>query len=491
MQEELKMYEVLLKTCQIENVASKEWGYEVWLVNEQGICLKILVMYPGYICSNHKHFEKFEVFFVLDGPIEIQMDGRIRIVNRGDLVKVNRYGGHRFRALGGTAAFLEASTQHSEDDSHRTTSSHWYDLGGKTVVDILGVVGKFREVTALLVGDFMVDQWEEGPSTRLSPEAPCPVVLNPGEFSTAGGAGNTGRNIAALGVKCHAVGVCGDDKNALLLKTLLEVAGVEPHLVVDKTRPTTSKRRTISGTHHHVRVDREITTEVAKNIRYQLIEEFCRCLRDYEINVVVVSDYGKGGLTKYFMDQIIVQAGDQFEGSIPIVVDPRSYHWDWYQVEDDVRHVDTIKPNVRCIEEMAGKSFKTELELVERAQQALNRLDVTYMVLTRGSNGMTLLRQGSQEPYHIPARLAEVAEVSGAGDTVTAVLGICRALGMEITEAAEIANVAASLVVRKKRTAPILPTELAAALKEIEYNAASRQEEEGQPQKEAQESQDA
>jgi D-beta-D-heptose 7-phosphate kinase/D-beta-D-heptose 1-phosphate adenosyltransferase len=482
MSEDVKLYEILLKTCHVENVAPKEWGYEVWIVNEQGICLKILVLYPGYICSDHKHFKKFEAFLILDGPIEIQMDGRTKIVSRGDLVKVHRYGGHRFRALGGTAAFLEASTQHSEDDSHRTTSSHRYDLGGKTVADILGLVGKFRDLIVLLVGDFIVDQWEEGPSTRLSPEAPCPVVLNPGEFSTAGGAGNTGRNIAALGAKCHAVGVCGEDKNAVLLRTLLEVAGVEPHLVVDNTRPTTSKRRTITGTHHHVRVDREVTTEVSKSIQNQLIEQFAKCLQDCEIDVVVVTDYGKGTLTQEFMREIIAMAGDDYDKPLPVVVDPRSYHWDWYQLPGDNRRVDTLKPNVLCMEEMAKTPFNTELELVHAAEEARKRVDANHMVLTRGPRGMTVLQHDEETAYHIPARVAEVAEVSGAGDTVTAVLGLCRALRMDITEAAEIANVAASLVVRKKRTASVLPTELAAALKEGEDNAEASQEEEEEAQ---------
>lgn len=464
MSEDVKLYELLLRTCHIENVVSKEWGYEVWIVNEQGICLKILVLYPGYICSSHSHHVKFEAFFILDGPVEIQVEGRKRVVNRGDLVKVDRYEEHRFRALDQTAAFMEASTQHAESDSYRSTLSHQYDLGGKTVVDILGIVGRFREVEALLVGDFILDQWEEGVAHRLSPEAPCPVVLNPGEMSTAGGAGNTARNMAALGAKCYALGVCGNDPNAAVLRALLETGGVEPHLVVDRSRPTTSKRRIVTGTHHHVRVDREVTSAVSGNVELNLLQTLERCLQYYEIDVIVVSDYGKGALTQKLMRAIAAAAAKDPERLIPVVVDPRSYHWSWYG------GVDTMKPNVLCIAELAGTQFKTEQELVQAAREMHERVDTRYMVLTRGSHGMTVFSQEDDVPYHIPARLAEVAEVAGAGDTVTAILALCRALDMDIYEAAEIANVAGSLVVRKRRTASVLPTELAAALKEVGLN---------------------
>lgn len=454
--EVVKIFE-LLEGSHVENVSSKEWGYEKWIVNERGICLKIMVLYPGYECSEHHHRSKFEAFFILDGPAILTIDGRRRTLERGDLVKIGEHSEHSFRALEETAAILEVSTQHFEEDSFRSTVSHFYNLGGKKLEETLGIVGRFREANILLLGDFMTDEWYEGPASRLSPEGPCPIVENPSETATPGGAGNTAINLAALGAKVHAVGVCGDDFGAGCLVNMLSDAGVCVNLVRDSHRPTTRKLRVMSGSHHHVRLDWEVKAPIPKDIEERVLTSMVRILDKEQIGSIVISDYAKGGITPELMHSVMRNSkrGDK---PIPVVVDPRSQHWDWYN------RPDIIKPNLKCLEALLGHRLVTEDSIWHGAWEACQRVSAQYLVLTRGSDGLTVVGYGVRK--HFPAKLAEVAELSGAGDTVTAILGIGAAIGLDIGESARIANIAGSLVVRKTRTATLTPTELASAIRE-------------------------
>lgn len=448
--------EVIYKELEMAHrisVSPKEWGYEIWHVNTPGYCCKTLVLYPGYSCSRHYHRVKDETFIVIDGEIELYLDGHERVLKRGMAVRILPHQVHSFSCRGRISAMLEVSTNHREDDSYRIDVSHRYDLGGKPLGEYLGLVAKFRDVKVIVLGDYMLDWYWEGIVTRVSPEAQCVIVENPSERWACGGAGNAAANVTAPGGKVLAIGVIGKDERGQKLFELLETIAVNTRgMFVDDSRGTTTKLRVMSSAGHITRVDWETTQPVAENIENIILNKLQDNIAD--ANALILSNYDKGVLTEGVITSAVKMAK---EAGIPVIADPKHSHFWAFD------GVTVLKPNIHRLEAELDRQIVTETQMLEAAQEVIAKLHPETLLLTRGKAGMSLYNaDGLVE--HIAAKVVPVSELSGAGDTVVAIMALCMGAGEDVLTAAHTANVAASLVVAKPGTATVTPTELADAL---------------------------
>ena len=313
---------------------------------------------------------------------------------------------------------------------------------------------KFTELRLLVAGDFMLDEYIWGQVGRISPEAPVVVVQVTRETRTLGGAGNVVNNLAALGAQVEVVGLTGEDNPARLLRDELLRLGVDPQgLYIDASRQTTRKTRVVGDHQQVVRIDRE--TSAPADPQFLTAALNFTGNRLLSLNAVVLSDYGKGALVPDLAREIIRLARSR---GLPVVVDPKGQDYSAYA------GATVVTPNHKELEEAAGQPLPTQ-ELVVAAGQALReRLGLEALLVTQGAQGMTLLR--AEGAVRLPARTPqEVFDVSGAGDTVVAVLALGLAAGLDLADAASLANLAAGVVVTKKGTAPILLSEMERELK--------------------------
>jgi D-beta-D-heptose 7-phosphate kinase/D-beta-D-heptose 1-phosphate adenosyltransferase len=301
----------------------------------------------------------------------------------------------------------------------------------------------FQQARVLVVGDVMLDRYWHGKATRVSPEAPVPVVKVGNEEGRPGGAGNVALNIAALGSAASLIGVIGADANGEDLRSRLAAAGVYCDFLTSADKPTITKLRVISQHQQLIRLDFE---ENHDGLDLNGILDRVAALLD-NIQALVLSDYGKGVLTN--AEPFIKLGRDR---NIPIIVDPKGADFGKY------RGATIITPNLAEFEAVVG-NCANEDALVEKGQQLLRELDVEALLITRGEHGMTLLRPDAAE-LHLPARAQEVFDVTGAGDTVVSVLAASLAAGEPLPEATALANLAAGLVVGKLGTAAISGPEL-------------------------------
>ena len=299
-----------------------------------------------------------------------------------------------------------------------------------------------RTVRLLVVGDIMLDRYWFGDVSRISPEAPVPVVRMGRTEERLGGAANVARNIAAIGAKANLLSVVGEDEAASRIQDLLRADGIEAQLHRDPALTTTIKLRVIGRQQQLLRVDFE--TEPGNNVLMSLLADFEVRLKDADL--VILSDYGKGGL-KHVERMIALTR----RTGKPVLVDPKGDDYSRY------KGATLISPNRSEFREMAGR-WKNEEDLTERAQKLRAELGVDALLITRSEEGMTLYRQG--ERLHMPAVAREVYDVSGAGDTVIAILGVMLAAGATFSEALRLANKAAGIVVGKLGTAVVHPEEL-------------------------------
>jgi D-beta-D-heptose 7-phosphate kinase/D-beta-D-heptose 1-phosphate adenosyltransferase len=315
-------------------------------------------------------------------------------------------------------------------------------------------VERFARVRVLVAGDFMVDEYIWGQVRRISPEAPVTVVEVERESRTLGGAGNVVHNLASLGARVEVVGLVGEDSPAALMREELARLGVESGgLFPHPGRRTTRKTRVYGGQQQVVRLDRET--------RQPAPESFTAAALDFlkarlpKLQAVVLSDYAKGALTADFLRQAITLAR---EAGLPVVVDPKGEDYRPYA------GATVITPNIRELEAAVGKALPTWEERCQAGAALRERLGLTALLVTEGPQGMTLIRP--EGPVRLAARTPrEVFDVSGAGDTVAAVLALGLASGLDLLLAAALANLAAGVVVTKRGTAPILLSELSRELK--------------------------
>jgi D-beta-D-heptose 7-phosphate kinase / D-beta-D-heptose 1-phosphate adenosyltransferase len=305
----------------------------------------------------------------------------------------------------------------------------------------------FQQAKLLVIGDVMLDRYWHGAASRISPEAPVPVVQVGNQEDRPGGAGNVALNIAALGAAATLIGVVGKDDNAKDLESRLTAAGVYCEFLQSKDKPTITKLRVISQHQQLIRLDFE------KQFDAEDVADLQKLAASLLPNAqaLVLSDYAKGALQD--VAALIDLARKQ---GIPIIVDPKGTDFQKY------RGATLITPNFHEFEAVVGHCANEE-ELVSKGLKLLAELDLQAMLITRGEHGMTLLRPDSEE-LHLPARAREVFDVTGAGDTVISVLAAALAAGDGFADATAIANLAAGLVVGKLGTAAISGPELRRAI---------------------------
>lgn len=313
-----------------------------------------------------------------------------------------------------------------------------------------GSLVDFTAARVLVVGDVILDRFVYGSVQRISPEAPIPVMQAEREIAMPGGAGNVARNIAALGGQATLLGLVGDDTGADLLNEIMAVEpGISAQLVVDETRPTIEKSRFIGSRQQLLRVDREVTREPAAAALDALAAAAGVALQDCD--VLVLSDYAKGAVAPPVVAALVAAAR---AAGKPVLVDPKGRDFSRY------RGATLATPNLAEAMLASGLPCGSDLEVIAAGRQLLADSGIANVLITRGAAGMTLLQAGDHPPLHLPAEAREVFDVSGAGDTVVAVMAAALAAGRSLAQAAYLANVAAGIVVGKIGTAVVHPDEL-------------------------------
>ncbi len=307
----------------------------------------------------------------------------------------------------------------------------------------------FSSVKALVAGDIMLDQYWFGPTSRISPEAPVPVVKVMQSQARAGGAANVAVNLATLGAHTTLTGIVGRDANGAMLKDLLGRRGVRLELVESAARPTITKLRVLSRNQQLIRLDTEDAFGVTD--AGGVVELLGACAA--EASVCILSDYAKGTLRE--APALVQVCRDR---RVPVLVDPKGTEFGRY------RGATLLTPNLAEFEAVAGHA-QNDADLVARARRLRADLELVALVVTLGERGMAVIPADS-EPVFIGARAREVFDVTGAGDTVIAALAAGLGARMTLTDAATLANVAAGIVVRKIGVAAVTPSELRLELHE-------------------------
>jgi D-beta-D-heptose 7-phosphate kinase/D-beta-D-heptose 1-phosphate adenosyltransferase len=311
------------------------------------------------------------------------------------------------------------------------------------------LIDRFSSRRITVIGDVMLDRFMIGRVGRISPEAPVPVVVFENEEIRLGGAANVAHNLRALGGAVDLIGVIGEDDSAAQLKSELAARGIAATgLITDPGRRTTTKLRVVTNRNQQVsRIDFETDHEVGSAIEEALGQQIE--MRARSAQVVLVSDYQKGVITRQSMAQLIAFA---HSNAVPVIVDPKVPHIDYYA------GASLVTPNHVEAESATNSRISSHQDARRAAQALRQRLGVESVLITRGEHGMWLDHAG-QDGY-LPASAREVADVTGAGDTVIATLALAIAAGGTMFEAARLANEAASIVVGKFGAATVSPDEL-------------------------------
>ena len=301
----------------------------------------------------------------------------------------------------------------------------------------------FQGIGILIIGDTMLDQYWHGNTSRISPEAPVPVVHIEQVDDRPGGAGNVACNLVALGVTVNLIAYCGQDKYADILSTLLTKKQILHHLIQLNNYPTITKLRILSRNQQLIRLDMERNfSDVDSD---ELFCIFKKALPDY--NVVILSDYAKGTLAN---PQPYIQLARKL--NIPVIVDPKRNDFTAY------RGANLITPNFKEFESVVGQCTNEE-SLAERGRNLMDSCQLDTLVITRGNHGMTVIPKG-ETAFHLPAKGNQVYDVTGAGDTIISTLAACLAKKMLIAESAQLATIAAGIVVGKIGTSSVTIQEL-------------------------------
>ena len=317
------------------------------------------------------------------------------------------------------------------------------------------LVGRFHSMSVLVAGDLMLDQFVIGRVSRISPEAPVPVVEHDHDEYRIGGAGNVAHNVRALGGRVELVGLVGRDDAAGRLRGEMLLAGMGVDgLVADPARPTTTKQRIVTTRNQQVaRVDFESDAEAAGEVEAALIERARRAIA--HADAVVVSDYLKGAVTRGLVAAVVEGARSR---GIPVLVDPKIPHIDYYA------GATVVTPNHHEAETAAHMRIRNDDDARRAARVFIERARCQGVLITRGEHGMSMVDASGEAHYATVAR--EVADVTGAGDTVIAALALGLAAGAALPEAAQLANHAAGIVVGRFGPSTVSPAELLAEFAE-------------------------
>jgi len=314
---------------------------------------------------------------------------------------------------------------------------------------IARMIGRFKTKRVLVLGDLMLDRYIWGAVSRISPEAPVPVVEVKKDSLCLGGAGNVAQNLRSLGAEPVLAGVVGDDPEGRWIRdNAVESRGI----FSDRSRPTTVKTRIIAHHQQVVRVDLEQKETLSARLEKRIMD----FIRREEYDGLLISDYDKGIVNPSLMAKALPLAKER---GIPVFADPKVAHFHLYSP------VILITPNHFEAEKIVGHECRTDNEVEQAGAEILSLVSCRYLIIKRGEQGMTVFEQRKQ-PLHIPTVAREVFDVTGAGDTVIAAATLALLAGATIGEAARIANAASGIVVGKIGTATATPEELKAALAE-------------------------
>jgi D-beta-D-heptose 7-phosphate kinase/D-beta-D-heptose 1-phosphate adenosyltransferase len=312
---------------------------------------------------------------------------------------------------------------------------------------------QFADKTVLVVGDMMLDRYLWGRVNRISPEAPVPVVDVEQESQRFGGAANVCFNVHTLGARVIPVGIIGDDVHGETLNQLFRESGFGGHgLIKDQSRPTTVKTRIIAHSQQVVRTDREVCDPIS----HAICEEIMAFIRQQTemVSVIILEDYNKGLLTPELIGLIIKEAHIK---SIPVLVDPKYDNFFAY------KGVTLFKPNRKEAADKMGRRLDSLAAVEEAGRRLLDKIESQAVLITLSEEGMALIERGHDMAI-IPTQAKKVHDVSGAGDTVIATMGVVMAAGGSLKEAAVIANHAAGQVIAEVGIVPVQPQPLLAAL---------------------------
>lgn len=315
-------------------------------------------------------------------------------------------------------------------------------------------LSNFKNAKILVIGDVMLDCYWYGDTTRISPEAAVPIVHIKNNEKRPGGAANVAINITSLGGGAKLIGFVGNDPEAIYLEERLKKSGVECHFVHVPNLPTINKLRVISRHQQMIRLDFEEKFHNKDSYLQELYELYQKQLDD--IDVVICSDYGKGTLS--LIQNLIQLAGKK---DIPVLIDPKGSDFSIY------RGATLITPNLSEFEVVAGTCFDDD-ELVRKAEAFRKAYDLSALLVTRGEQGMSLV-SNARDPLHIPAKAREVYDVTGAGDTVIATLGIALASGFGLHDAVVLSNITAGISVGKLGAATVSESELRRAIQRQQH----------------------
>ncbi len=309
----------------------------------------------------------------------------------------------------------------------------------------------FTGASVLVVGDIILDQYYYGNVSRISPEAPVPVVKIVRSAWNLGGAGYVANNIAHLKSRCFLIGLAGNDDNRRILENLLKHEEIN-YEIIEALYPTTTKVRVIGERQQMIRLDFEKTPGQIPQTDEAMMDLVKVKIAKYinDANVIIISDYGKGFFTPDLCRYLINIANRDNKITI---VDPKGSNWDKY------KNATVITPNVKELSEAAGRLVQNiDTEVEKSGIELLNKYNFKNILVTRSDKGMSFIN--TSETHHIPTDAIEVFDVSGAGDTVVAALAVCVSIGMNWIESVKIANRAAGIVVSKSGTVPININEL-------------------------------
>jgi D-beta-D-heptose 7-phosphate kinase/D-beta-D-heptose 1-phosphate adenosyltransferase len=306
------------------------------------------------------------------------------------------------------------------------------------------IAENFSKIKILIVGDIMLDRYWWGSVSRISPEAPVPIVTLDKTSLLAGGAANVAANVVGLGAKPYLVGVIGGDVEAKMLSKVLRETNISSNFLVSlKNRRTTVKTRIVAHNQHVVRIDQEDTCVLSEE-EEQVIFKIIETIID-GVDIVIVSDYAKGLITERLAERLITKVVSQHK---KILIDPKGNNYSKY------RGATLLTPNQKEAIQATNLDDYEESSVEKSGNILLKNLAVEALLITRGEKGMTLF-QKNKEIVHLKALARKVYDVTGAGDTVIAVLAVMLAVGVDFKDAANIANISAGLVVEQIGTTAI------------------------------------
>ncbi|WP_457553405.1 D-glycero-beta-D-manno-heptose-7-phosphate kinase [Desulfobacula sp.] len=314
-------------------------------------------------------------------------------------------------------------------------------------------IDAFKNVTAFVIGDLMIDEYLWGSVDRISPEAPVPVVCVKKENHTLGGAGNVIHNLVAMGANVMAIGTAGTGKAGQMIFEKLEHLGIETDgIISEPQRPTTRKTRVIASNQQVLRIDREIKRNINGNTLAKLVKIIEKKI--LRANLIILSDYDKGLLTRELIQRTVKLAKQH---NVLTLADPKSLDFSKYE------NVSILTPNKKEASLATHMEIRSQKDLFAAGHKIMDQVKLERLLITCGKDGMALF-ESNKDPYVIESKARQIFDVSGAGDTAISFLGLGLAIGATFKDSAMVANTAAGIVVAKVGTATVSIDELRYAL---------------------------